>query len=183
MKWKIYRGRWGVRYQSDVNEESIRNPTPPQQTVVKKWSKHQQHNNMITHLGLHQLGLLLYRTKRTWLWDEGWEISSDSKQRCWIDRLNWEVERDEMMHRFTLSCGMTPEGVTTTIRKWTDIEISNTRLIQLNLSEPTSALLSILWSSIAQMFVAHVSSAAAEWIRELWWLWTCVFPTNNKEES
>jgi hypothetical protein len=25
--------------QSDVNKESIRNPTPPQQTVVKIWSK------------------------------------------------------------------------------------------------------------------------------------------------
>jgi hypothetical protein len=50
---------------------------------------------------------------------------------------------------------MKAELVTTTL---TVIEYSDTRLLQLNLSEPTAALLCILWSSIAQMFVAHVSS-------------------------
>jgi hypothetical protein len=50
---------------------------------------------------------------------------------------------------------MKAELVTTTL---TVIKYSDTRLLQLNLSEPTAALLSILWSSIAQMFVAHVSS-------------------------
>ena len=45
--------------------------------------------------------------------------------------------------------------VTTTL---TIIEYSDTRPLEFLLSEPTAALLSVLWSSSAQMFVAHVFS-------------------------
>jgi hypothetical protein len=53
------------------------------------------------------------------------------------------------------SSGMKAELVTTTL---TVIENSYTRPLEFSSSEPTAALLSILWSSIAQMFVAHVCS-------------------------
>jgi hypothetical protein len=50
---------------------------------------------------------------------------------------------------------MKAELVTATL---TVIKYSDTRPLEFLLSEPTGALLSILWSSSAQMFVAHVPS-------------------------
>jgi hypothetical protein len=53
------------------------------------------------------------------------------------------------------SSGMKGESM---IALWTVIQNADTRLLQLSFSEPTAALLSILWSSPAQVFGAHDSS-------------------------